>query len=209
MPIYFSSTFADANIVIWKIEEDEEFFWASSNLKLPPKDAVRIRRYSNAYKRVESLAGRYCAHIASGGQVNFQCFENDPPQADKGYLSIAHTSGYAGAVYHPLVKVGIDIEIISRPVRDRIFKRFASEDEMKTGTENYNRLVLWCAKEAIYKAGHLKGLNFKEHIKVEWNNETQGVGTINFGGLYKIFALRNELIEDHLICVLCVENAQL
>lgn len=209
MSIYFSSTFADANIVIWKIEEDEEFFWSSSNLKLSPEDAYRIKGYTNGYKRVESLAGRYCARMASGMHVNFKCFENDPPQADKGYLSIAHTLGYAGAVYHPLVKVGIDIEIISRPVRDRIFTRFASEDEMKTGTENYNRLVLWCAKEAIYKAGHLKGLNFKEHIKVEWNTETQGVGTINFGGLYKIFALRNVLIEDHLICVLCVENAQL
>lgn len=207
MPIYFSETFENAKIVIWKIQEEEEFFWAGSNLKLSPEDASRIKGYTNAYKRVESLAGRHCASMASGMQVNFQCYENDPPQADKGYLSIAHTKGYAGAIYHPFVKVGIDIELITRPVRERTFWRFASEDEMKTGTENYNRLVLWCAKEAIYKAGHLKGLNFKEHIKVKWITETQGMGIISFKDLVKIFALRNVLIENHLICVLCIENS--
>ena len=63
-------------------------------------------------------------------------------------ISISHTRGFAAAMLSYGVPVGIDIEYISDRV-DRIAPRFIHPEEKAETT--LQRLLLWSAKETVYK----------------------------------------------------------
>ena len=63
-------------------------------------------------------------------------------------LSISHTRGYAVLLISDDSGVGVDIEYRSNRV-ERIASRFIRPDEMTETTDE--KLLLWSAKEAVYK----------------------------------------------------------
>ena len=64
------------------------------------------------------------------------------------HLSISHTRGYAVLILSDDSEVGIDIEYRSDRV-ERIASRFIRPDEKAETTDE--KLLLWSAKEAVYK----------------------------------------------------------
>ena len=94
------------------------------------------------------------------------------------YINHSHAGDYAVFIHHPSMWVGIDIEQ-QRPQLSRIFPRFCNEYELQWLGKNPSPeqlLLIWCAKEALYKAIGQKGTDFRTHLQIEpmENPENQG-----------------------------------
>ena len=94
--------------------------------------------------------------------------EGKPYLADNSYnISISHTQGYAAVILSKESKVGIDIEYISNKVK-RVRSKFISDDEyIDENNELIHLLLHWSAKEAMYKAIRMTGVDFRKNLHVE------------------------------------------
>lgn len=84
-------------------------------------------------------------------------------------INHSHTGDYAVLIHHNTRSVGIDVEQI-RPQLQRIYPRFCNEYELNWLGENPSLeilLLIWCAKEALYKAIGQKGTDFRIHLQIE------------------------------------------
>lgn len=91
----------------------------------------------------------------------------DDPQTA---ISISHTKDLVIMGKAPF-EIGLDVEIAQEKII-RIIDKFASEHEKNLYPLAQFNLIewytfIWCAKEAIYKLGQVKGLSFKEEIFIE------------------------------------------
>lgn len=84
----------------------------------------------------------------------------------QGYLSLSHGGNWAVAAYHPLLPVGIDVEA-PRAQLERVIARVASEREVA----KLDHATVWGAKEAVYKAAGIKGLDWKKELDVRSHRE--------------------------------------
>jgi len=85
------------------------------------------------------------------------------------HINHSHTGDFTVLINHPTRSVGVDIEQI-RPQLHRIYKRFCNDYELNWLGENPALevlLLIWCAKEALYKAIGQKGTDFRIHLQIE------------------------------------------
>lgn len=91
-----------------------------------------------------------------------------PPSA---HINHSHAGDYAILAHHPEKSVGVDIEQL-RPQLLKIYPRFCNEAELSLLGPNpqlETLLLIWCAKEALYKAIGEKGTDFREHLHLrQW-----------------------------------------
>jgi len=84
-----------------------------------------------------------------------------------GYVSLSHTEGFAAAVYHKVLPVGIDLEFIRDKVL-KIGKRFLSPSELEfLEPDPKHYTMAWSAKESIFKCQGKRGVSFRENICLE------------------------------------------
>lgn len=202
MKVIFSHFTPSENIKI--VEISQKINECTSYDFMSEMDNIRVHQFSNSEKKSEFIAGRYCASMVTGKSLRFECQENHPPRVEKGYLSIAHTSGHAAAAYHTQKKIGIDIELLDRKIPENVLKRFAHDNELLHIHSDHESLQLWCAKEAVYKAGHISGLEFKNNIQIHWLNNDFGYGFLHIHSTNMKFNLRRYIV-DNLISVVAVE----
>ncbi len=195
MPVFYQENINDfTSLAIWKIEEPEAFFLQKVPLQ---------REITHPHKRLQHLAGRYLLQylypefpfdqlqIASTRQPFL-------PEAQF-HFSISHCGDYAAALVSEDKRVGIDIEIPRSKIID-ISSKFLNESERKHfKIENPSPLilhiqnnhddylnfppflpvVLWSAKEAVYKWYSYGGVDFKEQIHLNDFNFSEKGGIIN------------------------------
>lgn len=84
-----------------------------------------------------------------------------------GYVSLTHTPGFAGAIFHREQPVGIDMDLI----REKILKigyRFLDYSELDfLEKDPAHYTMAWSAKESIFKCQGKKGVSFRENILLE------------------------------------------
>ena len=83
-------------------------------------------------------------------------------------ISISHTGDLLAVIISESKRVGVDIEILSERV-SKIAHKFIHAEEMKSIEENnkvIQQLILWCAKESMYKLFEKRELSFKENIRL-------------------------------------------
>jgi phosphopantetheinyl transferase len=83
-------------------------------------------------------------------------------------VSISHTGNLLAIIISESKKVGVDIEILGDRI-SKIAHKFIHADEMKSIEENHKitqQLILWCAKESMYKLFEKRELSFKENIRL-------------------------------------------
>lgn len=172
MPLFHSLTLDnDTRLAIWQIEEPQEFF--ISQLKLNEQDYSVIRTITSDTRLTEFLASRYCLRLLAGIEEEFTLVKDEHGKPSiKGHplhISITHCSGYAGAIISRTGPVGIDVEPIHGRVM-RIVNKFLSEKELAylvPGREVDLAVLMWSAKEAIYKFYGQKGLSFSRDLNLE------------------------------------------
>lgn len=84
-----------------------------------------------------------------------------------GYVSLTHTPGFAGAIFHQEQPVGIDMDLI----REKILKigfRFLDKSELDfLEKDPAHYTMAWSAKESIFKCQGKKGVSFRDNILLE------------------------------------------
>ncbi|NVJ85333.1 MAG: 4'-phosphopantetheinyl transferase superfamily protein [Algoriphagus sp.] len=84
-----------------------------------------------------------------------------------GHVSLTHTLGFAGAIFHRELPVGIDMDLIREKIL-RIGFRFLDPSELDfLEKDPLHYTLAWSAKESIFKCQGKKGVSFRENILLE------------------------------------------
>jgi nicotinamide riboside kinase/phosphopantetheinyl transferase len=129
-----------------------------------PDDARRWSEFKPGARRTAFVAARLALAEALRGTplgIRDLSYDGERPVLPQGYLSLSHGGNWAVAAYHPLLPVGIDVEA-PRAQLERVIARVASEREVA----ELDHATVWGAKEAVYKAAGIKGLDWKKEIDV-------------------------------------------
>lgn len=154
-------------LAYWKISESEEELL---QLYSPaPTDLEFIQRF-NDEKRKHYLATRIlCAQLFPGLLINKD--EYGKPHFDRPglHLSWAHSGKYAALISDKRQSTGIDIEILSDRIRKIEHKFCNDSDKALLSEANRSRelLLIWGAKEAMYKWYGKKEVDFKGHMSLQ------------------------------------------
>jgi enterobactin synthetase component D len=84
-----------------------------------------------------------------------------------GFVSLSHTEGFAGAIFHREIPVGIDMDLIREKIL-RIGFRFLDMSELDfLEKDPVHYTMAWSAKESIFKCQGKRGVSFRENILLE------------------------------------------
>lgn len=159
---------ADSRWGIWKMDESvDELLSLFSN---PVSMSEQMQHLTAQGRRLEWLSVRALLKELLGEEKKIEYYPSGMPYlADQSFhISISHTRGYVAVILDKNKKVGIDIEQYG----ERILKlrtKFLSENEIKslsTEKEVYHLLLLWSAKETIFKILGQQEVEFKEHLQI-------------------------------------------
>lgn len=170
MPISAQSqTTGGARWAAWQIDEPEEWFLAALPgiaADEPPFASLKGRR------RLERLASRHLLWQLLGDEPYAGVYKNDKGSLycsdGRPFVSVSHSSGYAAAIRGD-TPVGIDIQAWA-PKIERLAVKFMREEEMASlSTQQHlaHLHVYWGAKESLYKAYGLGGIDFRANLIVE------------------------------------------
>lgn len=127
-----------------------------------------------------------CAEPAIGHEAS-----GKPFLEQGGYISISHTWGYAALLLSDAELLGVDIEYRSDRV-ERIASRFIRTDETALTTDE--KLLVWSAKEAVYKLFSEDKLMFFDMrtLDVKPCNDADG----QQAGLLRMENLKRNIVVD-------------
>lgn len=156
---------------IWKVTETLDELLAL----LPDCGAIymdELNAFKSDSRKIEWLAVRVLLYTLSGEVRSIYYHPSGKPYlADsKTHLSISHTKGYVAVIISKTNQVGIDIEKISDRVH-RVAHKFVRDDEQlpKDPVEKTSALLLiWSAKEVMFKCMNEEAVDFREHLRVEF-----------------------------------------
>ncbi len=157
-------------IYVWRTDESEEELCAM----LPPEYGYReaaLERYSSPTRRVEWLAGRVLLHCMAGISSPVVYTAEGRPTLPNYPLHISFShSGPFVALALGTEPLGIDLEIWGARAL-RLAPKYLDKDEqslfcaMKL-TPEAAAVLLWSAKESVYKRAGNSGTSLLEHIRL-------------------------------------------
>lgn len=154
-------------LAIWQIAESEEELTAP----LPHGEellAEARRRFKAAGRRLEWLAVRRLMHqLGIASPIAYLPSGKPYLKDDERHISISHTRGYAAVAISGTNPIGLDIEQRTDKVL-RVQHKFLSPEErlfIPSGEGNVEPLlVIWTAKEAMFKLVDREGIDFADHF---------------------------------------------
>lgn len=151
---------------LWHISESEQFF--RDHTDISNRKWQEVSRWT-AGRRREWLAGRFLIDRYAG------CTSRDliidefgkPQIPHSGEISISHSGDYA-AIYLDDVPCGVDIQMHKPPI-SKLRHKYSTDADLEAFNE-YGIIdalhLVWCAKEAVYKAYGQKEVDYKRHIRI-------------------------------------------
>ena len=162
MPLILRKNVAGAEIYLWQLTETESELTAL----VRAEDAVSAESFTSAARRRERLAWR-AALRASGidAEVGYSA-EGAPFIVGSGKcLSVSHCAGMACVALSDS-RCGVDVEAANRDC-SRVSSRFMTAGERSLmGGKSDSGVVVWCAKEALYKYAGRRGLDFLADMRI-------------------------------------------
>ena len=167
---------------IWKVTETLNELLAL----LPDRGVVyleELKAFKSDSRKIEWLAVRVLLYTLTGKimPIHYQFSGKPYLLNNKGHLSISHTKGYVAVIISETNEVGIDIEKISDRVH-KVAHKFVRDDEYlpeDSKQKTKNLLLIWSAKEVMFKCMNEEAVDFREHLHV---GLTQISGTLSFLG---------------------------
>jgi 4'-phosphopantetheinyl transferase EntD len=170
MPLYsIEKVDGEGFLALWEIAEtQDELIKASS---IPDEELKTILQFPSSRRRLEQLAVRSLLNQCFTKKQYLGYEENNRPFLKNypGDISISHADKYVGILVHESKYVGIDIEGRRRnfaPVENKIITDY----ELSYLSNKYREdqlCVIWCAKEAIYKAMHEQRVEYSRQIEIK------------------------------------------
>lgn len=191
---------------IWKMEEnltELESMYEVKEAEMPVYYAFR-----NDRRRKEWLTVRILLRTLLGREVEICYHPSGKPylKDESFFISITHTIGFVGVrlAHHP---VALDMEYYSKRVL-HLIPRFVSVDELQYINPDYDvemALVMWSAKETLFKLFDISDVAFDEHLFVsdlKYGDKGVFKGRVEKDGFYAEVKLKFEIIGE-LILVYC------
>lgn len=148
---------------IWKIDEPESFFAERTGITTDLK---------NERRRIEHLAGRFLLkHLEEDFPLaGIRKDEHDKPRLDNNeyFFSISHSWPYIAAVIDPYSEAGIDIQTWHPRITAIQHKYLSADEQLIFNNDPQLLTVAWCAKEAVYKWYGRRGVDFINHLPIEF-----------------------------------------
>lgn len=139
-----------------------------AELKLSPRDRVRLRAIKHPQKRLEFLASRL-ALVELDPKYRIT-YEGRIPSLDNGkFISITHAHNVAAAVMSENYIVGIDVEMQRQQLFKISDKFLHPEEKMLVRPERVleDLHVYWGAKEALFKIWKKGEVDFSHELRVD------------------------------------------
>ncbi len=207
MPLIKRREDAETQTGVWRMTEslaELEGRYAVGADEMPTYAAFR-----NDRRRKEWLTVRILLSEMAGAGVGIAYLPSGKPYlvGSDLFISITHTIGYVG-IRLGRRPVALDMEYRSERVL-KLIPRFVSEAEMRfiaPDNKETTALIIWSAKETLYKLFDRADLLFDEHLSVD-NLVVDGeagdfVGRVRTDTLRAEVGLHYRLIDD-LIIVYC------
>lgn len=160
---------------IWKQEEDVDMLLSKLPTEGRDEYLQGIEKFTSDSRRQEWLAIRVLLFELLGEMKSISYKPSGKPYFTdcSAYLSISHTKGYVAVIVSKSREVGIDIE----QRRDRVLKvahKYVREDERSfffPDDEVTSLLLIWSAKEVMFKCLDESEIDFREHLYVQLPTE--------------------------------------
>jgi phosphopantetheinyl transferase len=195
-----------SHILLWKIEEDANFYL--QYLKLTPYDIAEIDKFLIEKRKLQWYASRYTLKqmLDTDEIVHLLKNEQGKPFILDSHLqlSLSHTNTITAAMTNPSLKVGIDVEQINEKVK-RVANKFTTDIEtakMTVENEIAYLITIWSAKESLYKLYGNKRLDFRDHILLKsFELGEKGViqGSIEKDNFKKSLTVYYQILDDHVL----------
>ena len=170
MPLYsIEKVEGEGFLALWEIAETQEELVKASSI--PDDELEVILSYPSPRRRLEQLAVRALLSRCFTKKQYIGYEENNRPFLKNypGDISISHADKFVCILVHEGKYVGVDIEGRGRnftPVENKIITDY--ELSYITDKHRDDQLcVIWCAKEAIYKAMHEQRVEFSRQIEIK------------------------------------------
>ncbi len=192
-------------IGIWELSESLDRLFAMIDLN--EQDLVAYHNFKAEGRKKQWLASRIILHqISENNKLSITYGDNRNPliEGRSQQLSISHTNEFVTVILSDKFRVGIDIEKIHPRVL-KIRHKFVSDEESEYLSEdqlNEKLILIWSAKEALYKMYGRGKLDFRKNLKIEpFNFQADDCvsGVINTGNIKRKYALNYLKISDHLM----------
>lgn len=132
-------------------------------------------RFKSESRIKEWIAVRVLLYHLMEKNAKISYKENGAPylESSNKEISISHTKGYVCIALSENYRIGIDIERVANKV-ERVKDRFINECEQCDTL--IKMLLIWSAKESMYKLLQIEGLDFLKDLKVcKFEESEQGV----------------------------------
>ena len=177
---------ASSRLAIWNMIESPEELKACYPMLGQAYDEA-CQRFKSQHRRKEFLAIRALLIEMSDGRMPAVCYDaNGKPSLDDGRkVSFSHTQGYAVVLMSEQDEVGVDIERKGDRVA-KVAHKFLRDDEFPSSHTTASSsfavggltidalLVMWSAKEAVYKLFSAQNLAFEEMRVAHFSPQRQG-----------------------------------
>lgn len=202
MPLILNTYETTYRLAVWQTTEELDFF--ENKAHFTSYDSTIYETMISKYRKKEWLAVRVLLNEVLGFWPQISYTEAGKPllQNHIRHLSISHTKDMVAILLCTTPYAGIDIERTDRNV-EKVSQRFLSEAELEMIEKNnlkHERIKLWCAKEAIFKAAGIQNVSFSKQISIELaNNPLKMIGHF-FSESENIDFLLNAIeLENHYI----------
>lgn len=180
---------------LWVTEEDISFF--RKQFRLHPQEAVEVEGLQGRKLR-EWYASRWLLRQLVPSSESIACIKDMYGKpiilSSDIQLSVSHSDDYAAVIVSDR-SVGIDIQKIV-PKISRVAPKFVEDEArgyLSDAGDIHSLHAIWGAKESMYKAYGLRGLDFRLDMRVlPFRFEPEGFyfeGMVHKGDYYRKFTL--------------------
>lgn len=155
-------------LATWQIEESTDELWTYLDRTI--EDGYS--EISHEVKQKEFVTTRLlCKELVKGINQDYHGVQKDEYgkpwlKASDYFISVTHCYPLVSVILDLKKPVGIDLER-SRQQISRIAPKFMSEEEYGHSSDPEYQLIMWAAKEALYKLHGRKSLEFRSQLLID------------------------------------------
>jgi phosphopantetheinyl transferase len=187
----------NTRIKLWKVSVGE-----LKKLKLNKYDRVILESKKTDLSKEQFLSVRKLLELENPNFKIRYDKSGRPSINSKLNISISHSKELAGIVLSNSSKIGIDVQVSESKILN-IPNKFLNDSEiLNTEYDVDNLIMIWTAKESIYKALGINGASFSENIIIDRiiEKEKKGEGHYVKGNKKIKFILNFFFLDNYTIC---------
>jgi len=211
MPLIEKIANQNGTIGVWELKETADDLLKSCTIN--SDDTARLESFKAEKRRKEFLATRLLLQnlIPENTPIIYRDEFGKPSLINSDLnISITHSADLAAIILSEK-NIGIDVEQLQRNI-DKVVTRFASTAEIEfiesSKDPQFVKILLWAAKEAIFKCSGIHGVQFNEQIAItpfDYNAHSCFTGALRHPEKEVGYDLFFRIIKNNIL-VYCVQH---